>query len=163
MVPSRYDGAYAVHALQQTTRYLSLQTALPIAFIIHTLKVGKFSRVGRVDRTETSNVLNGDVTVPNDIAVLIEVLRGSVICNAGIHEKSSPQMAGLDRDIERLLRRDNVTRLRMGDDGRDHVGRGRYLPHGYAIAGSSRVLTAIGERLTNAEVDKVARISAGIR
>ena len=99
------------------------------------------------------------MAVPDDVAVLVQVLRRRVVVGAGVHEEPRAQVAGLDGHGEGGVGGEAVAGLGRGDDGGDHVGRGGDAAQRDAVAGAVFVLEAVGEGLAGAEVDKVCCVA----
>lgn len=88
MVSSTGHSANTIVALRQTPSDRSAQQSLSIACIIDPLEECKCCWVrGRAWRKRVSHVLNCDVSVPNDLAIL-ECLWCGVVCACSIGEGS---------------------------------------------------------------------------
>lgn len=88
MVSSTGHSANTIVALRQTPSNGGAQQSLPIASIVDSLEECKRCWVrGRAWRKRVSHVLNCDVRVPNDLAIL-ECLWCGVVCARSIGEGS---------------------------------------------------------------------------
>ena len=94
---------------------------------------------------QIANVLDRNVAMADNIAILVQVLWRSVIVGRGVDKEASVKVLSLNHDVERGVRRDFDTNFGFSDDGRDHVGLRGDLAHRYAIAGPGLDLHAIGE------------------
>lgn len=159
VVLGRYHGADSIEAGSQATIDGCFQQALAIACVIDTFEEGEGGWIrGRCGVERAAEILYGDVTVSNDLAIAIQVLRGAIIGGRWVGEGTSLQTLCLDSDGEGGIGRNLLAKLGLHEDGADHV-RGRWnLTHRNAVAGSIGELSTIGELGTGAEVDEVVRV-----
>lgn len=162
MVLGRNHCTGAVSTGRKTPLDNGLKETLTVASVINALKKGELCGVWRRSRLHGTNVLDGDMEVIDNIAIVIQVLWGTVVVGGGVDKIASNQMRGLHRHIKGRVGGHDVTRLGVGDYGRDHVGGRRDAAHGYTVAGSGSYLLSIGEFLTLAEVNKIIFVS-GVR
>ena len=71
MIPGCYHGAYSIHPTRQPPRDLGAQPPLAIARVIHPLEEGKLCRIRWGQRLQAANLLDGNMAVADDIAVLV--------------------------------------------------------------------------------------------
>lgn len=159
MVPRRDHGAHTIHAWGEAARDLGVERAVLVDWLIDALEIGKAGRVWRLESAQTANLLDRDVRVADDVAVLVQILGRGVVADAGVDEVASTKVARLDGDVEGLVRRHNIARLRVGDDGRNHVVDGGDPAHRDAVARPSPVLLTIGKSVADAEVDEVGSVA----
>jgi hypothetical protein len=129
-------------------------------------------RGGGVERA--AEVLDGDVGVSNDEAVVIEEGGGTVVRGLGVCEVAEVHADGVDDDLEGRVFSEILVVAGEGDQRRGHVGLGgdetlesvsmETLPSGVGggemyqwdtVARAGGDLKTVGKSLTRADIDKV--------
>lgn len=159
MVPGGDHCAGAIDSGWQTAFDHSLQETLAVPGIVDALKEGEFRRIGRSGRLQLTDVLHRDVTVANDVSVVVEVLRRGIVVRGRVDEETGLEVYRLHRDVEGGVGGDLVARLRIRNHRRDHVLACRDPAHGDAVARPRRDLYAVGELLARTEIDEVCIIA----
>jgi len=149
-------GTQAVVASRETTSDGSTQQASVVAGVVDALEEGKGGSAGRSGGVlAVAHVLNDDVSVADDLALTVDILGRVVVGDVGVGEGAGLKVVDLDRDLERLLSRDGVAVLGVGEDGRNHLVCGGDVTHGHGITRSATGLETVGNGLALAEVDEV--------
>lgn len=162
MVGSTGHGADTVVTGGETTSDSSAQASVAVSGVVDTLEEGKLGSVEGLVRSDgVAHVLDGDVSVANDIASISELLGRGVVGVVGVGEGAKVHVCDLHVNIEVLVRLRLLAGHRTCDDGRGHVVLSWDLTHGDTVARSSLVLEAIGQGLARAEVDEVVFIRDG--
>ena len=159
MIGGRRDCAHTVGAGEQAGRDRGGKETLTVAVVVDTQEKGKSRWVRSSRWVQCADVLDSDVRVTDDIAIVIKLLWGGVVGRGGVRKVTSVQVLRLNLNIEGLVLLEGLSEARAHDDGRDHVGLGWNLTHGNRIARSINVLQTLGERLAIAEVDEVGIIT----
>lgn len=161
---SRSDhGADAVYTSWETIGNSSLQKTFAVPGIIYALEESEGGWVGRSSRLESTDILDRDVAVTNDVAVLIQVLWCGIVVRGWVNEEACVEMLGLNGDVEGCVCWDFVADLWVGDHGCDHVLRSWDLAHWNTVTGSRCDLQAVCYGLARTEVDKVGVITVALR
>lgn len=156
MVGRGRHAAQAVVAGGETAGDLGREEATAVAGVVDALEKGKLLGVQRLLGVEgLARVLDSDVGVADDDALLVEVLRRRVVGVGGVGEGAGRKVEHLHLDIKVLLGSNVVAVLGVDEDARDHLGGGGNVSHGNTVAGSSADLGTVGQRLALAKVDKV--------
>ena len=153
---------------------------MSITSVVDTLEESECSWVWRGGRIEAvSKSLDGDVSVANNLSIL-EGLRSSIVGNIRISEGTSLEICYLKVDVEVLVGSNRITSLGVGDDSRDHVGRGRNIPHSWkervsegfnirarveytnAVTRSALDLQTVRQGLASAKIDEVCRVTVSM-
>ena len=125
-------GADAVVASGKTAVNDCLKVTLAVSGIVDTLEEGKLLGIKRLLGVEAvARVLDGDVGVADDLALAIELLRGTVVCAGGVGEGTKLHVLELDLDVESGLGLDDIAVLGVYDDGGDHVVNTGDISHGW--------------------------------
>lgn len=162
MVGSTGHGADTVVTSGETTSDSGAQASVAVTRVVDTLEEGELRGIQRLVRGEgVTQVLDGNVSVANNVASVSKLLRSRVVGVVGVSEGSQVHVCDLDVDIEVLVRLGLTTGHRARDDGRGHVVLRGNLTHGDTVARSLLVLQTIGQGLAGAEVDEVVLISDG--
>lgn len=162
VVGSTGHGADTVVTGWETTSDCGAQTSVAVARVVNTLEEGELGGIQRLVRGEgVAHVLDGDVSVADNVASVSELLGSRVIGVVGVGEGTQVHVCDLDIDIEVLVGLGLFARHRACDDGRGHVVLRWDLTHGNTVAGSLLVLQTIGQGLAGAEVDEVVVIRDG--
>ena len=132
MVGGTRHGADAVVASGKTAVNDCLKVTLAVSGIVDTLEEGKLLGIKRLLGVEAvARVLDGDVGVADDLALAIELLRGTVVCAGGVGEGTKLHVLELDLDVESGLGLDDIAVLGVYDDGGDHVVNTGDISHGW--------------------------------
>lgn len=162
MVGSTSHGADTVVTGGKTTSNRGAKTSITVARIVDTLEEGELRGIQRLVRGEgVTQVLDGNVSVANNIATVSELLGSRVVGVVGVGEGSQVHVGDLDIDIEVLVRLRLIAGHGACDDGRRHVVLRWNLTHRDTVARTLLVLQAIGQGFAGAEVDEVGIISDG--
>lgn len=162
VVGSTGHSADTVVAGGKTTGDGGAKTSIAVARIVDTLEEGELRGIQRLVRSEgVAQVLDGDVSVANNVASVSELLRSRVIGVVGVGKGSQVHVGDLDVDIEVLVGLGLGAGHGACDNGRGHVVLRWNLTHGDTVAGTLLVLLTIGQGLAGAEVDEVVVISNG--
>jgi hypothetical protein len=94
---------------------------------------------------QRADVLNCDVAMANDVAVLVQVLWCRIVVCCRIGEETSAEMLCLHLDVKRGVGRHLDAHFRVRDYSPHHVRHRRNFAHWYAIAGTRLNLHAVGE------------------
>jgi hypothetical protein len=133
---------------------------LIISGVINAFEEGECGWVRRIRRLHVANVLNRNVAMTNDVAILVQVLGRGIVVSCWVGEETGAEVLCLHLDVERRVRGNLYAHFRVGNHGRDHVGLGGDLAHGNAVAGPCLDLHAVGDFLALAEVDKIRIIAS---
>lgn len=162
MVGSTGHSADTVVTGGKTTGDRSAKTSITVARVIDTLEEGELGGVQWLVRGEgVTQVLDGDVSVANNVASVSELLGSRVVSVVGVGEGAQVHVGDLDIDVKVLVRLRLIAGYRACDDGRGHVVLRWNLSHGDTVARTLLVLQTIGQGLAGAEVDEVVLISDG--
>lgn len=159
MVRRADHGARPVSAGGKTTGDDGGEQAVVIDGVVHALEEGELPRVRGVGASQRANILDGNVGVTNDVSVTGDLLGRRVVRHGRVGERAGLEVVRAEGDGEVGAGLDSVAGLGESDDGGNHVIAGGDLAHGRGVAGSGRVLLAIGESLARAEVDEVVVIT----
>lgn len=130
MIASGRHAAKPVEASGQPRGDGSTKATLSVTSVIDTLEERKRGRVGRSRRVQsTAEVLNRDMNVPDDIALVIDSLGRRIIGGSGICERSGLQISDLQSHVEGLVRSNILAILGEGQNRRDHVRLRRNVSH----------------------------------
>lgn len=156
MVGGACHGADAVVTSRQTASDRGSELPLSISGIVDTLEESELGGIWGLGGSErVAEVLNDDVSVANNEALAVELLRRRVVSAVGVGEGSQLHVRHLHRNIKvcvgcRLLAGDGA-----GDDGRHHLAARGHLTHHNTITGSTLLLETVGQRLAGAKVDEI--------
>ena len=130
MVGSCRHGADAVSAGGKTALDGSLEESLAVTSIVDPFEEDELGRVRCDFRCEgTAEILNGDVSVANDLATL-ELLRSGVVGRVRVGEGTGREVVHLDLDVEVRQGLQVLPRLGEDEDRSHHGGRRRDVTHG---------------------------------
>lgn len=156
MVGRSRQGADAVDTSWQASSDGGLQVTLSIARIIDTLEKCKSLCIERCSGVESStHILKGDMHVADDLSIVADGLRRSVVLGRWVDEDTGSQTRNGECNIEVRVGGDVDASLRVRDDGRNHLILCRDITHGNSVTGARDVLLTIGDGLAGAEVDEV--------
>lgn len=169
MVGCRSKSADTVVTRRKATSDISRQETLAVTRVVDTLEESELSWVRRRSGVQgVSEILNGDVSVADDLALRVELLRGGVVGSVSVGEAASLEVLSLDCDREILVGLDGSTVLGepmhsevsnkedgpsaahdydLREDRRDHVCLRRNVSHGDAVARTVGDLKSVGEGL----------------
>jgi hypothetical protein len=160
VVGSSGHGAETVVTGGKTARNLGGEKPITVTRVINTLEEGKLSSIQRLGRSKgVTQVLDGNVSVANNVATISKLLGSRVVGVVGVGEGSQVHVGDLDVDIEVLVRLRLFAGHGVYDDGRWHLGLRWDLTHGDTVARTLLVLLAVGHSLAGTEVDEVVGIS----
>lgn len=71
------------------------------------------------------------MNMANDIATLVETLRSRIVSDGGISKFPSLEMIYLKLNVKVFIGINIIAWGRVGNDGRDHVGKGGDVAHCY--------------------------------
>ena len=132
MVRRASHGADAVVTLGQAAGHVGGEKALSVASIVDALEENELGGVkGLGGVVGSAGILDGDVSMANDSAGAIEVLRSRVIGAGRVGERTQNHVGNIDLDSECLLGGKNVIVLREQNDGRYHIVCRGDLAHGW--------------------------------
>jgi len=129
--------------------------------VVQALEEGEDVRVGGA----AGHLLNNDVRMAFDLALAVELLRGSVVVGLGVDEVARFNVVDVNLDRELCVGGDFLAVLGVGDLGGWHVGGGRDSAHGGRVTRTVLKLQPICNIETlgrlQAEVDEVVGGSEG--
>lgn len=133
-----------------------------VAVIVDSLEESELGGIKRCRGCQgVAHVLNGDVSVANDVA-RGKLLWRRVVCGSGVGEAAQLHVGDLDSHVEGLVGCHGCSGNWVEDDGGDHVGRCWDITHHDTIARTSLGLETVGHCLAGAEVDEVGVISVSL-
>lgn len=160
MVRRRSHATHSVETLWQTIGHSSGKKTLVVSGIVDSLEEHERLWIRGVAGLQTvTQILDGDVGVANDLAASVEVLGRRVVGRCGVGEGACGETLGLHRDGKCFAGWQVLHWLGGGDDGGDHVFRGRDLAHYDTVARSGFDLETVGESLPGTEVDEVVWVA----
>jgi len=158
MVGCCVDRAQAVATSGETLVDRGREFALAVSGQVETLEEGKDVGVQGGLALEVVNLLNGDVRVADDDALVVDLLRSGVVVGRGVHEVAALNVLDGHGDGEGLVLVEILGKV-LGEDefGGGHLVDSDDATHGSLVAGSTFLLDTIGEGhlLGEAEVDEV--------
>jgi hypothetical protein len=160
MIRSSNHGADAVDTSGKTAGDAGRKETIAVAIVVDALEKGKLRGIRRGGGPEIANLLNGDVTMANDVTVAIEALGRRVVVGGRVGEFASTQVSRGDDNVEVGQGRNLVARERVVDHGRNHVGLGWDFSHGDRVARAGLDLLTVSDGLTDTHVDEVKVVAA---
>lgn len=162
MVGSGVDGAHAVSAGGQSTSDGRAEDAID-CFRVEALEERKLLSIKNSGVRQPVDFLNHNVTVSDDLAVIVDLLRGAEVVGCRVDERAGLHVLDGQLDGKVLVRRDGVEVLRRLERGRRHFRLSSNDAHDDGVAAAIRSLQTVGDGLVDgsAEVDEVVLASQG--
>lgn len=160
MVGSREHSADTVVTSGKSACNGSRQESIAVTGVVDTLEEDELSGVERLSRGQrVTHVLNSNVSVTDDLALAVEVLRSGVVCVVSICEGTSLEVVDLNLDVKVLVRLEVLVVLRVDQNTGNHVGLRGDVTHGDTVARALLLLQAVRQRLAATEVDEVGVVT----
>ena len=122
MIACTDQGANSIEPGNKATWDFCFQEALAVSGVIDTLKEGEGGWVRGTRRIQgISQVLEGDVAVPDDLAISVQILRGVVVGECWVREEAGVEALCLDSDGEGGAGSNRLAKLGFEDNSRNHV------------------------------------------
>lgn len=147
----------------QTTSDGGSKFSLAISGVVDTLEESKLGGVwGRGRREGVTQILDDNVSVTNDLALTIELLRGGVVSAVRVGEGSQLHVCHLHGDIKVRVRCGLLSGHGAGDDSCHHLAACRHFTHHNTVTRSTLLLETVGQSLAGTEVDEVGVVGDGL-
>lgn len=128
MVTCGGHRADAIDTSRKSTGDSSRESAVSVTSIVDTLEEHELSGIRRRLGVERANILDSDVGVANDLAVL-ESLGSSVVGVLRVRKGASNKILNFQVNREVRVCWDKISRFRLRDDSRNHIAGRRNLSH----------------------------------
>lgn len=120
--------------------------------LVDAFEEGKNLRVGNFGRFKRTDILYGDVSVPNDY-VSLNLLGSAEVVLLGVDEVSGSQVLDVHPELEGLVGWESAAIWRVGDFRGGHIARGDDISNHDSVATAFNLLLTIGQSFSEAEVD----------
>lgn len=155
MVGRRVHGAETVDTRRKTGCNIDTQYTID-GRCVDALEKGKDSWVRRLSVLERVDLLDGDVTMSNDI-VSLQLLRRAIVVLLGVDKVTGDHVLNVHGESELCIGWESAKVLGVADLGGDHVARRDNVSNRYTIAATLFELLTIRKSLSVTKVDVVVR------